>query len=279
MNEHTGAARDAAYPAPLADNGYVKQLFGILRDNGCDATGFAALLVHVSEMESFVKRAESAISEMKSQLDGLKELQRRPIKSALQNAVKSLERKVSEVRERLGELKASIVRGSESAIRAFKEKGVSALNSIASRLGVKKSLRGWSESVDGIIRADDKAVAKIKAFAGEYHQAGASVRNMARLLTGKEPVDAKKEAGRLAKTLAAPYRAQRAAAVGLRKSLSKAISSLERLEKREQPRQPVRVAIKKSSLIGRLHENMELVEQRKREMPVRERAKRKSVEL
>lgn len=63
---------------PLMENQYVKELFSILQDNGRDSSGLSALLGHVSEMESFVKRAEDKIAEMKSQLAEMKEVQNAP---------------------------------------------------------------------------------------------------------------------------------------------------------------------------------------------------------
>jgi predicted nuclease with TOPRIM domain len=205
-------------------------------------------------MESFVKRAEDKIADMKSQLAEMKEVQNHPAKAALQNAVKSLEHKVAEIKGRLVELKGSIAEGCKNAVAAFKEKGVAALDRLASFFHIKSGLQDWNKRIDSAIKDDDKAVAKIEAFAAEYHSAGRALKNMARVAVGKQPVDAKKEAGRLTKALAAPYRMQKTALIGLKKSIGKAIASLEGLENtaaaRRGQRQAERAAAKKPSLLG-----------------------------
>jgi hypothetical protein len=264
---------------PLSENQYVKELFAILQDNGRSTTGLSALLGHVSEMESFVQRAEDTISVMKSQLAEMKEVQNHPVKTALTNAIKSLERTVSEVKERLTELKQNIAEGCKNAVAAFKEKGISALDKLASFFHIKSGLQDWTKDLDRIIKTDDKAVAKIEAFAAEYHSAGQAVKNMARVLVGREPLDAKKEAGKLAKTLAAPYKAQKAVVTKLKKSLNKAIASLERLEATTEARREHRAIEKKPSLLGRLDAAKAIAEQMNRDAPELERVKVKGAEL
>ena len=264
---------------PLSENPYVQELFAVLNDNNRDASGLSALLGHVSEMENFVKRAEDTISVMKGQLAEMKEVQNHPVKTALQSAIKNLENKVAEVKERLGELKNGIIESCKNAVQAFKDKGISALDKLASFFHIKDGLQGWNKNIDGIIRSDDKAVAKIEAFAVEYHSAGRAIKNMARVAVGKQPLDAKKEAGKLAKTLSAPYKAQKAAVTGLKKSLAKALVRLEQLESKVAVKQAERTIAKKPSLLGQLRENLALIEQQKREMPVQERVKAKGTEL
>ena len=296
MNGQTNETQDAAVgTAPLAENQYVKELFSILSDNGRDTAGLTALLGHVSEMEGFVKRAEDKIADMKSQLAEMKEIQNHPVKAALQNAVKSLEHKVAEVKEQLSELKNNIALGCKNAVAAFKEKGTAALDKLASFFHIKNGLQGWKKSIDSIIRADDKAVAQINAFASEYHSAGRAFKNMARLAVGKPPLDAKKEAGKIAKAFAAPYKAQKGILTKLKKSIDKAISGLEGLETkaaarqehrqaerpaaRQEHRQAERAAAKKPSLLEKLQKNLAIVEQTKRDAPAQERAKLKGAEL
>jgi Asp-tRNA(Asn)/Glu-tRNA(Gln) amidotransferase A subunit family amidase len=280
MNETTAAASDAANSAPLNENEYVQQLFSILQASGRDTTGLAALLGHVSEMENFVKRAEDKIADMKSQLAEMKEVQNHPVKTALQNAIKTLEHKVAEVKERLSELKHSIAEGCMAAVQSFKEKGVSALDNLASFFHIKSGLRDWNKSIDSIIKTDDKAVARIESFAAEYHSAGRGLKNMGRILAGKEPIDAKKEAGKLSKALAAPYKAQKSALLGLKKAIGKAIDKLDALETAAADNRANRVREpEEPSLLQELAETKELVEQRKLEIPTPERVKSKAAEL
>jgi len=269
--------------APLLENQYVKELFSILHDNGKDSSGLAALIGYVNGMESLVKRAEESISNMKSQLAEIKEVQNHPVKTALQNTIKTLELKVSEVRARLDELKSNIMNGCKNAVASFKEKGAAALDRLASFFRIKNGLQDWRKNIDGAIKHDDKAIARIEAFAVEYHSAGRAIKNMARVVIGKQPINAKKEAGKLAKTIAAPYKAQKATLTQLGKTIDKAIESLDGLENRaaarREHRQAERAAAKKPSLLGQLQENIALVEQMKRDIPMQERAKSKGAEI
>ena len=280
MNDNTTPQGDNS---PLAENQYVKELFRILGDNGRDTSGLSALLGHVSEMENFVKRAEDTIAVMKSQLAEMSEIQNHPVKTALQNAIKNLEQKVAEVKERLTELKHNIVEGCKNAVAAFKEKGITALDKLASFFHIKNGLKSMTSNIDSAIRADDKAIANIEKFANEYHSAGRALKNMARMAVGKQPIDAKKEAGKMAKAFAAPYKAQKAALNGLKKSVDKAIRRLEQLETnaegRREHRQVERAAAKKPSMLGELQKSLELVEQMKRDAPVLAHAKTKEATI
>jgi chromosome segregation ATPase len=152
---------------PLEQNEYVQELFSILQENGKDTIGLSALIGHVSEMESFVKRAEDKIAVMKDQLSEMKEVQNHPVKTALQNAIKSLEHKVAQVKEQISELKHNIIEGCKSAVTAFKEKGATALNNLASFFKVKHGLQAINKNADQTMAQCDKAVANINKFASE----------------------------------------------------------------------------------------------------------------
>jgi hypothetical protein len=268
----------------LAKNEYVSQLFSILQDNGRDISGLSALIGHVSEMENFVKRAEDKISDMKSQLTEMKEAQGHPVRTALQNAIKLLENKIAEVRERLGELKNNITEGCKNAVAAFKEKGISALDKLASFFHIKSGLRAMDKNVTQSIAVCDKAIAHIDSFSQEYHNAGRAVKNMARVLVGKEPLDAKKETGKLAKAVAAPYKAERTVMLGLQKAINAAVNKLEQLETAVDTRQTERALEKNSlenkpSILGELEANLLMLAEQNREMITPERVKTKGVEL
>jgi uncharacterized protein YukE len=220
---------------------------------------------------------------MKSQLAEMQEVQNHPVKTALQNAIKSLEHKVAEVKERLGELKSNIAEGCKNAVAAFQDKGVAALDKLASFFHIKSGLQSWQKNIDALIRIDDKAIAQINAFASEYHSAGRAIKNMARVVAGKPPLSAVKEAGKLAKALAVPYKSQKNILIKLKKSIGKMIAGLDGLETnaaaKQGQRQIGRTAAKKPSLLGQLQENLALVEQMKRNAPVQDRAKIKGAEL
>jgi hypothetical protein len=280
MNENTVNTNETV-SAPLAENQYVQELFSVMQENGRDTSGLSALIGHVSEMESFVRRAEDKIAEMKSQLSEMKEVQNHPVKTALQNAIKTLEQKVAEVKERITELKHNIVEGCKSAVEAFKEKGAAVLNNIAKFFHIKGALKAVDRDVVRSIMICDKAIANINAFAGEYHSAGRAIKNLARIAVGKAPVDAKKEAGKFARAVAAPYKAQNIVLRGIKKSVNKAITALEAAAEREAERKNERQAERsdRPDMLAKINKNKERVEQQKREAPEIDRAKAVGAEL
>ena len=265
---------------PITENEYVKELFGILKDNGKDTSGLAALLGHVSEMENFVKRAEDRITEMKSQLDTMKEVQNHPVKNTLKNTIKALESKVAEIKAQISELKNNIIAGCKNAVTAFKSKGISVLRNIASFFHIKSGLQAMKNNIDSSINNCDKVVIKIETFAKEYHSAGRHIKNMARVMVGKEPLDTQKEAGKLAKMVAAPYKAHKSVLNGLKNTIDKAVIKLEQLGQSVDVKRSGQTAVKKPTLMERLEANKEKVKQRELEKSAQERApKSKGLEV
>jgi uncharacterized coiled-coil protein SlyX len=154
----------------LIENEHVKELFSILRENGKDASGLAALISHVSGMEEFVKQAENKIADMKSQLDGMKEIQDHPVKNTLKKAIAALETKVAEIKAQIAELKTNIVEGCKNAAKAFKEKGAAVLDKLASFFKVKSGLQAIKNNAVRNANDCDKTLANIETFSKEYHK-------------------------------------------------------------------------------------------------------------
>jgi vacuolar-type H+-ATPase subunit I/STV1 len=246
------------------ENEYVKNLFGILHENGKDTAGLSALLSQLDTMENFVKQAESKISDMKSQLESMREIQNHPIKTALKNAVKTLENKVAEIKVQLAELKSNIIEGAKKALTEFKENGIAALDRITSFFGIKKGLQAVKTNISAGIDKCDKSIAKIADFSRESHVAGRHLKNMARILAGKKPVDAVKESGKLAKAASAPYRAHKAVLSGIAKSADLMIAKFEQLEQRAADRKP--------TIQERIEQNREKIKQKEAENPAPNRA-------
>jgi hypothetical protein len=270
--------------APLMENQYVRELFAIMRDNGKDSKGLSLLIGHVGEMESFVTRAEQQISAMKSQLAEMKEVQNHPIKTALTNAIKALETKVAEVKERIGELKSAIIDGCKSAVDAFKEKGAAALHNIAKFFHIKGALKVFEKGVDGNIATCDRAVANINKFAENYHEVGRGFKNMGLIIAGREPIDQKKENGRLAKAMSAPYKAEKAAMSGIKKAvgaMEKGLALLDASVEAQRARRDIErnPAERKIGIIGELEANIAMLAAQDRERAVPDKSRQKEAAL
>ena len=277
INSGAGAAT-----APLAENEYVKELLGILKDNNKDASGLTALINHVGEMENFVMLAESRIADMKSQLDAMKEVQDHPIKNTLQKTIKALEAKVAEIKEQIVQLRMDIAGGCINAINAFKEKGAAALDKLASFFNIKSCLHTINKNIDDSIRLDDKAITKIEVFSKEYHTAGRHLKNMGRVLIGKPPINTVKESGKLAKAVGAPYRAEKTVLLGMQKTMNKMIASLERLEQKTMAKREEKMSASaedKPSLAEKIKTNKKLIKQKDLERLAPERIRTPGIEV
>jgi len=259
---------------PLLDNQYVKELFSLLQDNGRDTTGLSAIIGHVSEMENFVKRAEDKISEMKSQLSEMKEAQNHPVKTALQKAIKTLENTVAVMKERISDLITGIIEGCKNAVTTFKEKGVAALENLASFFHVKGLFKALDKNAQDTIAVCDKSIAHTKEYYSQFYTATRAIRNMGRMLSGKEPLPTQSEARRLEKAATAPYRAEKAVNLKISELANAAIKRLEQLETTVADKRENRVREKQpQTLLGEIREAQQLVEQRKLELPAPERVK------
>lgn len=259
----------------LMDNEHVKTLFVILQDNTKDTSGLAALINCVQDMETFVSKAENRLEDMKCQLDEMKEIIDHPIKSALQKTIKSLETKVATIKEQLSKLKTNIVEGCKNAVTAFKEKGISALDKLASFFRVKEGLQSVkNDTVKGVANCD-KSIAKINNFSKEYHETGRHLKNMVRVLTGKPSINTAKESGKLAKLVSAPYRAEKACLLGIRNQVNKMITALDKLEQKAEAKRNERAEAdtpKKLTLMERLEEKKNEIKERELTKPTPERA-------
>ena len=272
MNENVTNDGTATASVPLIENEHVKELLGILNDNKVDSKGLMALLNHVKGMEDFCKQAENKIADMKCQLDEMKEIQSHPIKTMLQDTIKSLEEKVAAIREQISELKANIIDGCKNAVAAFKDKGVTALDKLASFFRVKSCLEKIKNNTISVTKDCDKALVKIETFSQEYHFAARGLKNMARVIIGKEPIDAVKESGKLAHAFGAPYRAHKTCMSGIRKATNAAIVKVDQLSHNAEVKQEEKAAAKRPSLEERLKENKELVRLKDLERGVPERS-------
>jgi hypothetical protein len=265
---------------PLMENEHVKNLFDILQKDSKDTSGLFALINHVEGMEGFIAQAENKIESMKIQLDEMKEVLDNPKKNALQKAITTLETKVAKIKAQIVELKGNIIEGCKNAVSVFKEKGVAALDKLASFFNIKSDLQAIKNSTVKAVDGCDKACAKIETFSNQYHTAGRALKNMARMAVGKEPIDTIKKSGILTKTVSAPYRAEKACLLGIRKQCDKMIASLSKIEKSaEASRGEKTEKPKKPTMLERLEAKKNAIKERERETPVPDRTRKVQAEI
>jgi len=231
-----GRPKKATQAPPVMENEHVKELLGIMEANNLSTMkDMLDILNQVGAMEKQLDAAVTELAAMRQELKTAQE-QNHPVKTAMQKAVIAMQGQVLDLRDKLAELKQNVIDGCKNAVAAFKEKGISALDNITRFFKIKPVLENMRDSLNKNIRFDDKAIAKIEAVSAEYHEAGRHLKNMGRALIGKEAVAEAKAPGKVAATVAAPYRAERSCFVSMKKSVEAAIRKMERLE--EKARKP-----------------------------------------
>lgn len=212
----------------LAEQKEVKELLAVLKENNfSNAKDLMAAIGHVSDLE---EQLSSAVQELTAMRQELQKMRQSPLKTALQRSVQTLEAKVSQLREQIDVLKENIIEGCKQALADFKLHGTTALDGMARFFHLREGLEGVKETIQAGIATDEKALAKIEAVSAEYHEAGRHLKNVGRTLIGKEAVSEAKGPGKLAKTVAAPYRAERSFLLSMQNSVEKALARIERLE-------------------------------------------------
>jgi hypothetical protein len=215
----------------LAENPYVQELFSVLKENDKDTAGLTALLGYVKQMEDFVKSAEGQIVDMNCQIGEMKEIQKHPIKAVMQNTCESLEKQVTGIKAQLNKIRANIVEACKNVLTAVRDKGITVLDKLASFFHIKQACEKIQKDCTQAMAQCDKSVAKIEQFGKEYHETGLHLKNMFRVAIGKEVVEKPKENGVLAKSMCAPYKAERKCMNSICKTASKAAAKLEELGK------------------------------------------------
>jgi len=213
----------------LADNPVIQELFATLKENNQDPAGFTALLGYVKQMEDFVTTAEAQIADMQANLNEIREIQKHPVKNAVENTTVALEHKVTGIRASLNRIRSDIIEACSNMLTAIKSKGITALDTAATFLGIKKSCEKIQQACTAATMDCNKSITKIDKFSQEYHQTGLHLKNMLRVAVGKEALETPKENGQIAKAMCAPYKAQRKCMDSISQTATKAIDKLDAL--------------------------------------------------
>ena len=217
---------------PLEQNNHVMELLSLMQENGRDTSGIVALLDHVKGMEDFVRQADETLVQMKQQLADMQEAQNHPVRAALQNAIRFLENSINEVREQLADLKLAIVVGCQSAVEAVREKGITALDNLASFFRLDGAMEAISKAMGRVNDNCGHTLWRIESFGLELNNAGQALQNAGRALAGKEVFYEEQRSGMLAAVMKAPYSAMAAIAGSVLKAVDGMRESLGRMSDR-----------------------------------------------
>lgn len=231
---------------PILENEAVKELLALLKEN--QAQGVKELAAAIGQVAEMEKQLAEAVGELKTMREDLAQMQNHPLKAVLQKSIITLQDHILALRDNLAELKAGVIEGCKQALADFKVRGVAALDNAARFFHIKSGLETMRDNLGQSISIDEKAISKIEAFSAEYHETGRHLKNMGRALTGKEAIQEAKEAGKLAKTIEVPYKAELACLHAMKRGVEKAIDRISRLEQ---------AAERKPSIIKNIQEHRE----------------------
>jgi len=267
-----------AVEVPIMENEHVKEFLSIMQDNGKDTGNITELLSYVTTMESQLTKAVEELTSMRRELAGMREEHDHPVRTALEKAARSLEAAINETRQRLNEIKDKIVDGCKQAVTSFKENGIAALNGIAKFFRIKPALESLRNNLQGDIKHDQAAIAKIESIGAQYHSAGMHLRNVGRALSGKEAITAIKPNGKLAKLAAAPFRTEMKCLQNALKDTNRAIAVLDRLDRAVQQK-AAEQAERKPSVKETMQKLQKQINAERADSPAPAKAKHRGTEL
>jgi len=229
----------SAVALPLVEeNKHVRDLVEILTKNhrGKNAEAVSEVFNCICGMENDLKKAMREINTLRSELSVMQEEQKHPIKTMLHKAADSLMSKLRSAYKQVLAIKDKFIGGCKQAVEDIKDKGIVAANGIVGVLNIKGDLEASKVRINEVIAYNEKKIANIETAAAQYHMAGRAIKNIGRVLVGKEAVPDIKPNGKLAKLLQAPFRSE---IKSLNRSLTrtdKALAQIDKLEKAAEQR-------------------------------------------
>ena len=217
----------------VEENKHVKELAEILNKGGrgANAKGLLEVFNHICSMERDLGKAIDELTAMRQELSVMRDEQKHPIKTMLHKAADSLMLKLKSVLKQILSVKDKFIDGCKQAVEAVKDKGIIAANDFVGALNIKGDLEAARNTMNNNIAFCEKQIAKIENACAEYHAAGRAIKNVGRLIAGKEPIPEIKPNGKLAQLLQAPFRGEISHQKRCLGRNSKALARIDKLEK------------------------------------------------
>lgn len=212
----------------------VKQLMELLEKQNMreQSQDFMEVVQYVAGMQIQLAAMVDELQGVKEQLAGIQTGRHRSAKDSLLETASQLEGKITQLSEKLSEAKDRLLETASQAVRAFKEKGRQEMNKILKKgiSGVQKLLDGIREQTVEVLTGYEKTANQIDSIGDELKQAGNSMANVGRLLSGKGTKDVSDEKPGVALTRAVNKPVKKAIA-RLKKNLDSMDRMSEKLDK------------------------------------------------
>lgn len=212
----------------------VKQLMELLEKQNMreQSQDFMEVVQYVAGVQIQLAAMVDELHGVKEQLADIQAGRHRSAKDSLLETASRLEGKITQLSEKLSEVKDRLLETASQAVRAFKEKGRQEMNKILKKgiSGVQKLLDGIREQTVEVLTGYEKTANQIDSIGDELKQAGNSVANVGRLLSGKGTKDVSDEKVGVALTRAVNMPVKKAIA-RLKKNLDSMDRMSEKLDK------------------------------------------------
>ena len=228
---------------PLHENEYVKEALEILKDQDEHGrTALLAVLTHIEKLEQQYRNLTEKLVDVRDALEKA-EAQNHPAKSTMRGVTISIQTEGLHIWEGLEKLKKYVINACRAAVDTIQDKSASAVNYATHFLHIRPMLESMRSSLDRQVKFDDRAISKIEQISTEYHEAGRHLKNIGRAIFGKEIIQNAVPAGKVAKSVSAPFRAARSCCASMRKHADAALGGLTRLEDRAMGRTSIKADI------------------------------------
>lgn len=235
---------DGTETKTILEDPQVMQLLDLLAKNAAKEPyeNFSKLLACVTDMEKQLNQTTAELRSVRQELRGMQDSLSKADRTVFSKLVSSLETALRQARRQLDGIKKSIIQAAKSAVRDWKDKGIVGLNSALEAFGIRKALTTLQAHLGRAAKAVGIGITRMEAVRQELQGVGNHVRNIGRVLAGKERREIQTDKAGAA---LAPLRRLKNAIGRMENLTGRAAGRLEGLERAAHARKPsVREALK-----------------------------------
>lgn len=176
---------ETARQTSLMENPEIVELFRVLERNG--------LSKEHKEVESLVKYLDTmegqfgqVLEELRDVKEQLSQIQDKGMKASVLRITEQAQGKVQEVEGQLTRVRKNLIRSAGNALQTYKEKGRDALQKAVLAMKIPTALARIEEGLHTTVESMNRQADKMKVLNRELQVAGGHIKNVGRILQGKE---------------------------------------------------------------------------------------------
>lgn len=169
----------------------ILDLYEVLEQNGLhkQKEEVQSLVEYIENMEYNLSVMMSAIHEMHTEVNRLHD---KGIRAQCAKIVSKVEDKAQQAKTMVSVAKVKMIQSAENAMKAFREKGKTALVQAVQAMRIPSVLSCMKNGLSHVAQFARQSAEKLNGLREQIHEAGGYVKNAGRALSGKTPVESKK---------------------------------------------------------------------------------------